>query len=172
MAPPLSQSEIQEITRLLEQGKALPEKYRDILFVDQQSKPSEESTTGREAERTVEPPQLQSNNARPMTAFVKFILDDARVQELIRDCENQVSPRTSYNRNQVSALTTTCVNAIGALLPQIQEQHSGVGGFIARWAKRTVLPVESANELNSIIHEQFRARQNQKALEQRAKEGF
>jgi hypothetical protein len=43
MATCLSQSEIQEITRLLEQGKALPEKYRDILFDDRQL-PSENFT--------------------------------------------------------------------------------------------------------------------------------
>jgi hypothetical protein len=43
MAPVLSQSEIQEITRLLEHGKALPEKYRDVLFVEQQLH-SEDST--------------------------------------------------------------------------------------------------------------------------------
>ena len=65
MATRLSQLEIQEITRLLEQGKALPEKYRDVLFVDRQLH-SEDTTAGNPepvalAESPVEPRLPQSN---------------------------------------------------------------------------------------------------------------
>jgi len=86
MATRLSQSEIQEITRLLEQGKALPEKYRDVLFVDQQP-PPEDSTAAANpeplssAEHPDEPPQAQSAEANStiafsMTEFGKFLLDN------------------------------------------------------------------------------------------------
>lgn len=157
MAPPLSQSEIQEITRLLEQGKALPDKYREILFVDR-----------------IQPAEAPSSPLQPppnATAFVRFLLENPQIESLIREHENKVVPRNGYNRNQLSTLTTACVSAIGAVLPQIlQHQPSGISGLISRWANRTVLPAESAKELNSIIHQRFRLRETEVVAEQRAQE--
>lgn len=167
MANRLSQSEIQEITRLLEMGKALPEKYRNILFIDQ-TQPEPQTAT---PEHPVQPlPQSVAGGTVSTTAFVKFLLDDPRVEALIREHENRVVPSTRYNRHQLANLSTTCVKAIDLILPQIQEQPSGIGGLLSRWAKRTVLPAESAKELSSIIQQRFKAREAQVLAEQHARE--
>ena len=111
MAPVLSQSEIQEIIRLLEQGNALPEKYRDILFVERQLR-FEDSTAGNVepmalAEQPIEPPQPQAieTNTAPafsMTAFAKFLLDDQHVQQMVSKCAGTGCKRPDSDESQSS----------------------------------------------------------------------
>jgi HJR/Mrr/RecB family endonuclease len=176
MASRLSQSEIQEITRLLEQGIALPEKYRDVLFAGQQLR-SEGAAVGSPkpaglAACPVEPPQLQPDETGSATAFVRFLLHDARIEALIREYEDKVVPkvRNRYNRNELATLATGCVGAVRILVPRILQQPSGISGFLSRWAKRTELPAESAGELFHIIHGRLKRREAEMITKLRAKE--
>jgi HJR/Mrr/RecB family endonuclease len=168
MATPLGQLEIQEIARLLEQGKALPDKYRDILFVDQQPAAAPQQAAP-EKSPTEAPPPL-SEDTRSATAFVKFLLDQPRIEAVIREYECKVNIRTRYNKTELSNLALGCVSAIHVVVPQIVHQPSGISGLISRWAKRNELPEESAKELLGIIQDRFRRRETQIADEQRAKQ--
>jgi hypothetical protein len=173
MTSRLSQSELQEITRLLEQGKALPEKYRDVLFVDQQlnsedSTPPNPEPTALE-ERPIEAPQPNPNETNSTTAFVRFLLDDPQIEVLIREYEDKVRIHTGYNRNQLATLTAECVNEIG-MMAQILNNKSGISGFLSRWTKRTELPAETSKELFYIIQQRFKGRETEMIREQKAKE--
>jgi len=160
MAPVLSQSEIQEITRLLERGKALPEKYRDILFVERQLR-FEDSTTGNAeptafVERPIEPPQPQSIEANTapafsMTSFGKFLLDDPRIQQMVSKYTGMVVPR---NRNELEVLAADCTNEIIEIVPQILQQ-SGNGEYLLRWQNGTNLPKDSRRQLLRVIRERL-----------------
>jgi HJR/Mrr/RecB family endonuclease len=173
MATRLSQSEIQEITRLLEQGKVLPEKYRDVLFVDQQIR-SENSTAGNPepaalAERPVEPPQPESNKTNSTTAFSmatfgKFLLDDPRIQQMVSKYVGMVAPR---NRNELN-LATNCTNEIIEIVPQILQQ-SGNDEYFLRWLN-TKLPKDSRRQLLRAIHERLIQRAFEMTKEREAKE--
>ncbi|HUB52276.1 MAG TPA: restriction endonuclease [Terracidiphilus sp.] len=166
MATRLSQLEIQEITRLLEQGKALPEKFRDILFADQQLS-SEDSIVAANpeplspAERTVETPQAQSDEAVTPTAFSlttfgKFLLDDPQVQHTVSKFMSRVESGThsKYVNNQPEDLAAMCADEIIQTVPQILEQ-SGNGDFLWRWQNKTDLRKDSRRQLLRVIRERL-----------------
>src|ERR1035438_5182264 len=157
MAPILSQSEIQEITRLLEQGTALPEKYRDVLFVDQKLH-SEDSTAGNPelaalAERPVEPPKPQSNETNSTASFVKFLLDNPRIQEVIKKHLGMVVPvvRNKYTRNPLGGLADECTNEIAEIAPQILQQP-GNEQYLLKWQNTTKQLAFSENPKSEVFH--------------------
>lgn len=175
MAPVLSQSEIQEITRLLEQGKALPEKYRDILFVERQLRFEDSSAGNAEptalTERPIEPPQPQSieTNTAPafsMTAFGKFLLDDPRIQQMVSKYAGMVVPR---NRNELEVLAVNCTNEIIEIVPQILQQ-SGNSEYLLRWQNETNLPKDFRGQLFRVIRERLIQRKFEMTKEREAKE--
>lgn len=172
MAPVLSQSEIQEITRLMEQGKALPEKYRDILFGDRQL--SFEDTTPGEPEptapagRPVEPEQpqrIETNTASAfsLTAFVKFLLDDPRIQQMIGKYAAMVDTKG------LEVLANDCTSEIIETVSQILEQ-SGNRELRLRWRLETNLRKGTRNHLHRVIREGLTRRQLEK--EDEAAEGL
>ena len=160
MATRLSQLEIPEITRLLEQGKALPEKYRDVLFVDRQLH-SEDTTAGNPepvalAESPVEPRLPQSNETNSTSAFVTFLLEDSRVQEVIRKHIGMVVPtvRNKYNRNPLGTLADKCTNKIAAIAPQILQQP-GNEQYLLKWQDEIKQLSFSENAKSELFHTIF-----------------
>jgi hypothetical protein len=123
-------------------------------------------------EPPVESLRSQPDEARSATAFVKFLLDDARIEAVIREYEDKVipnTPRNRYNRNDLANLAIGCVNAIRIVVPQTLQQPTGISGFLSRWAKRTELPAESAKELFCAIQARLKRRETEMIGEQRAK---
>jgi len=126
MATRLSQLEIQEITQLLEQGKALPEKYRHALFVDQQV-PTLETTAAASPEPVApldvssKPTLLQSKGANSPTILVKLLLDDNRVQQVIKKYVGMVVPRDhdKHSEKEVGALAVECTKEIAEIAPDV-----------------------------------------------------
>ena len=181
MATRLSQSEIQEITRLLEQGKALPEKYRDVLFVDQQP-PPEDSTAAANpeplssAEHPDEPPQAQSAEANStiafsMTEFDKFLLDNPRVEHTVSKYTSRVDSctRGTYINNKIEDLATICTNEIIAMVPQILQEFEH-GEYSLRWQNGTTLPKDTRRQLLRVVRERLLQREIETKKEREAKE--
>ncbi len=157
MAPLLNQSEIQEITRLLEHGKALPEKYRDVLFVDQQphsqdSTPADPGPTAL-TERPNKPPLAQFSETDSTAAFARFLLDDPRIQEVIKKYVVMVVPiiRNKHNRNPFGALADKCTNEIADMASQILHQP-GNEKYMLRWQNKTKLLAFSENPKSELFH--------------------
>jgi hypothetical protein len=176
MAPVLSQSEIQEITRLLEQGKALPEKYRDVLFVEQQLH-SEDSTPANPertalAERPADPTQPESNEMNSAAAFVKFLLDDPVVEAQIRNYEGMIAARNNrpYSRYALKDYATSCVNAIRGRVPEIVRQQAETGERLSRRTREDGLTEESAKELFSVIISRLSDQESEKMRAKRIKD--
>jgi hypothetical protein len=175
MASPLSQAEIQEITQLLEQGKALPEKYRDVLFVDQQL-PTEHTTATvtpepmPHAECPPEEPQYQSNettsaSAFSLTAFGTFLFADLRVQQTIGKYTDMVVSRMT---DELKHIEVKCTDEIIEMVPQILLQ-SGNDEYLVRWQNET-LRQDSRRQLRRVIRERLIQRESELTKGQQAKE--
>jgi hypothetical protein len=183
MAPPLSQSEIQEITRLLEHGKPLPEKYRDILFVDQQI-PSEDPPASANpeppspAEHPLDEPlqtpsDENSTTAFSLTEFGKFLLDNPQIKHTVSKYTSRVDSwtRGTYINNRIEDLATMCTNEIIAMVPQIL-QDSEQREYSLRWQNQneTTLPKDTRRQLLRVVRERLLQREIELKEEQKAKE--
>jgi HJR/Mrr/RecB family endonuclease len=165
MATRLSPLEIEEIKWLLEQGKALPEKYREILFTDQL--PVKDSTS---EERTIEPPLAQANEeasstAFSLTSFGKFILDDPRVQQTVGKYIDMV---VSKMTDELKHIEAKCTDEIIEMVPQILLQ-SGNDEYLVRWQNETLIQ-DSRRQLRRVIHERLIQRRSELTKEGEAKE--
>ena len=173
MAPVLSQAEILEITRLLEQGKALPEKYREVLFVDRQFRSEEHTAGSREqsglAAAPFAPPTVQSSEpnttAFSITGFCKFLLGDPQTQLTINKYVGMI---VSKERGELPPLAIKCTGEIIEIVPQILNQ-CGNNDYVLRW-RNPKLPDDIKRQLYRVIHERLIHREFEVRREREAKE--
>jgi len=178
MAPLLSQSEIQEITRLLELGKALPEKYRDILFLDQQLPPEYSTAAASPEPKTPTERPVQAQSSKPystttfsLTDFGKFLMDSPRIQHVVSDCLSTVKSGTHdrYLNDHPELLAPICAEKILQIVPQVLEESRN-DEYLLAWREVATLPKDTQRQLVRVVREKLLQRGIEIKKERKARE--
>lgn len=172
----LSRLEIQEITRLLAQGEALPERYRDALFFDRHHTLDDGAVVGdpetlASAGYPIESPLHESDRpdsaaAFSLTDFGKFLLNDPRIQRVLSRYLDADQPRS---RNEPEGPASKCVTEIIEIVPQILKE-SGNSEYLLRWQSGATLLKDTQRQLRRHIRERCIRREFEKEKEREEKE--